>query len=386
MANKKDDLDFEYEDEDEVAEDDEYGEEDADDDDDEFDEDEDDEEGGKRGGGMVKVAILAVLFLGAVGAGAFAFMSSGGGLGFLSGVPVVGSFFAKPTPVPASLPSGFANPNLETRKPATASGAAAGADPAALAAKAAADLAKGTDQSVTELAKQAEAARLAAQQAAGAVAGGVETSDQSQTMGADPEWPATATEKTVKKVEPAKKSTTKAAAKKKTRWRKARSRPRTSSSGPYSVQVGAFSEPANAQRLIASLKSQGYPAYGSGGGGTGGMFKVRSNVVDSRQKANQLANQFRLAGWNPRIVPLSGSNFVLHLGTFNTQEQANNLVADLNAKGLFATVSGRVGSPGGTSASTPNRVWVGKYSNRSEAEAMASKLKAAVGAAIVVRK
>ncbi|MBM3270688.1 MAG: SPOR domain-containing protein, partial [Candidatus Sericytochromatia bacterium] len=168
--------------------------------------------------------------------------------------------------------------------------------------------------------------------------------------------------------------------------------------GGYTVQVGAFSHPSNAERLIASLKGQGFPAYGTGGGRGGttmvhaGQFHVRSNVVDTRQKANQLANQFRLAGWSPRVVPLSGGQYVLHLGTFGAQEQASSLVADLNAKGLFATVSGRVGARSGvvvtqrSAGGGPNRVWVGRFGSRSEAEAMASRLRSEVGAAIVVRR
>ncbi len=410
MAKKKEDLDFEYED-DEVAEDDEYGEEDADEDaDDEFDEeeDEDGEEGGKKGGGALKVAVLAVLFLGAVGAGAFAFMSSGGSLDFLSGVPVVGQYFAKPTPPPIALPSGFVNPNLETRKPASLP-AVPGA-PAAPAAGATAAVA-------AKPAIPGEAAQPAAKPAAPAAPAAVAVKPAApvaQPVAPPAEEPPPVIEQPLEQptVVAAKPEPKKAKVKKAKRERAAIARKRHegrrhayqvaeggTGRGGYSVQVGSFSQPANAERLISTLKSQGYPAFGTGTGRvsygqTGGQFQVRSNVVDSRQKATQLANQFRLAGWSPRVLPLSGGQYALHLGTFGTQEQANALVADLNAKGLFATVSGRVGSHAGSrvgsvtvaSAGGPNRVWVGSFNNRAEAEAMASKLRSSVGAAIVVRR
>lgn len=398
MAKKKEDLDFEYEDEDEVAEDDEYGEEDVDEDGDEFDEedDEDSEEGGKKGGGAVKVALFAVLFLGAVGAGAFAFMSGGGSMGFLAGLPVVGQYFAEPTPPPTALPTGFVNPNLETRKPATEpqpgaaapSGGATGAVAANPAAPAAVPAAKPADPVAAKPAAAPPAAKPAAPPA-----------EEPPPVIEQPEEPVAVAAKPEPRKAAAKKKPARVATKaKKQRWARRQdtwAAATDTGSGRYSVQVGAFSQPANAERLIATLKSQGYPAFGTGTGRvsyghTGGQFHVRSNVVDSRQKANQLANQFRLAGWSPRVVPLSGSRYVLHLGTFGTQEQANNLVADLNAKGLFATVTGRVGasrvaavpSAGGG----PNRVWVGHFGSRAEAEAMASRLRSTVGAAIVVRR
>jgi cell division septation protein DedD len=426
VAKKKDDVDLDFEDEDEGADEDEFGEDDADEDDEDFDEEEDeDEDGGKKRSPLVPI-LLVVLFLGAVGAGAFAFMSGGGSLDMLSSVPVVGQYFAKPTPVPPAIPTGFANPNLETRKPATgspdgaagataavaaapaagAAGAAAGTAAAPPAAKPAAPAPKPAAPAAAAPKPAAPAPKPAAPAAAAPkpaapkpAPAAVAAQPAPETVGS---WetgataPAAQAQEPVKRVSSHRYGERKAKKQHARKWREAREHRhhtwRAASEvshgggrGAYSVQVGAFSQPSNAERLISSLKSQGFPAYGTGGGVHGGQFHVRSNVVDSRQKANQLANQFRLAGWSPRVVPLAGSQYVLHLGTFGTQEQANGLVADLNSKGLFATVSGRVGARAGSSGG-PNRVWVGSFGNRAEAEAMASKLRSSIGAAIVVRR
>lgn len=377
MAKKKEDPDFEYEDE-ETAEDEES---DSDDEyDEDFDEDGDDdddeeEEGDKKGGGAVKIAILAVLFILAIGAGAFAYMTTGGGIPpFVASIPVIGPMLVKPTPLPQPI-AGMVNIH-KSPFPTAAS--------------------MSTDPTTTQTAHTTSthaSGTLAVTPAGTTVPRNVATDVKPASVAKpDPPKPEPEPEDVIKPEPPpieqvekpksvkvAKRWAAKKAQKRKRAWRGATN---AGTGGNFSVQVGSFSQPDNAQRLISSLRSQGFEAFGTGQG-TGGSFTVRSNIVDSRVKANQLASQFRLAGWSPRVQSVDRGQYALWLGTYGTQEQASKLVADLNSKGLFATVSGRAGSGGGGG---PNRVWVGRYANRAEAEAAASRLKASVGAAIVVRR
>ena len=73
--------------------------------------------------------------------------------------------------------------------------------------------------------------------------------------------------------------------------------------------------------------------------------------------------------------------FVLCLGSHATEESAKAAAARLGGKGLYASVVGAAGHGG----AGPNRVWVGRYNSRVEAEAMASRVRAAVGFGIVRR-
>lgn len=418
MAKKKD-LDFD--DEEEEGEGDEYAQDDQGDLDEDYDEDEEEEESGPGGGSrVVRLALLVVVFLGAVGAGAFVLMSSGGKIPFLFDL-----FAKQPTPAPFVLPSGFANRNLETRKPAmnaaltreatglrpegsypgtvTAArpsggapgGAAKGAANAPpMSPKSAVLATRPKDVTTQPDARVGSALRPGVKALADTVKPVAKSAILVATMaGVRNETPDAASRSDSKVV-----MNQKQKMRDKRRWqdRQVRRAERRRGSrwtslaagqrgrGGFSVQVGAFSEPTNAQRLIASLRSQGFQAFGSGRKLTGGLFHVRSNVVDSRGKVQQLANQFRLAGRSPRVQSISSGRYMLHLGTYSSQEEASRQVGDLNTKGLFATVSGRVGMQ--VPADGPNRVWVGSYSNRAEAEAVASRLRTAVGAAIVVRR
>jgi cell division septation protein DedD len=154
--------------------------------------------------------------------------------------------------------------------------------------------------------------------------------------------------------------------------------------GSFTVQVGAFSQPENAQNLISALKTKGFDAYGGGegAGSTGGTFLVASTPTDSQAKAKEMARKFKAAGLKPRVKPDGSGHFVVALGSYGTQEKAAKVVSDLNAKGLFASVSGNVAKPSG--GTKPNRVWVGHFKSRAAAEAEASRLRSSVGAAMVV--
>ncbi|MBU6427902.1 MAG: SPOR domain-containing protein, partial [Cyanobacteria bacterium REEB65] len=155
--------------------------------------------------------------------------------------------------------------------------------------------------------------------------------------------------------------------------------------GSYVVQVGAFSQVANAQRLIASLKAKGYDAYTEQTAGSAAdAFYVRSNTVDTRSKADKLSGQFRAAGVRGRMVTASG-RFTLDLGTFETQAQADRLVSRLNARGLFATVTS-VHHAAKAAATGPSRVLVGRFASRGKAEITAKRLRRELGAAMVVRR
>lgn len=149
--------------------------------------------------------------------------------------------------------------------------------------------------------------------------------------------------------------------------------------GIYTVQAGAFNVPENAQAVVQRLKSKGLPATRTGSG-TRGKWSLWSNYVDTSAKAKALVRQFRKAGIRGQVVSRDG-RFVVFLGSHPTEERAKAAAGRLSAKGLYASVHG---TPATTTAG-PNRVWVGRFSSRMEAEAMASRVRAAVGFGIVRR-
>ncbi len=385
MAKKKQDVDFdEFEDE---AEGDEY----AEGDDDEYEDDdyEDDEDGGKKGGlgGILLVVLLGVVV---AGAGAYYFMS-GGNLSFLGSVPFVGKLVAAPSPIPTLPPL----PKMKTHEH-SAGAASASANAVATAAKTASGSAKA--QPGPAKAASAKTAAAAKKTPTAKVAGAHAAAPAAKPHAAAAGRAAVA--KPRKK--PARVAVASHARGRRThaparhRWvatRSWRNRhlvrrhhwiPARRTGAGWTVQVGAFSEPGNATRLIASLRARGYQAFsGSGAGVVGGRFSVFSNTVDTEAKAAQLARQFKAAGRESRVVR-QGRNYAVSLGTFTTQEAASELVSRLNARGLFATVSGHAGTIGRSHG--PNRVMVGHYASYAEAAAAASRLRSQVGAAIVVRQ
>ncbi|MDP2322961.1 MAG: SPOR domain-containing protein, partial [Gammaproteobacteria bacterium] len=64
------------------------------------------------------------------------------------------------------------------------------------------------------------------------------------------------------------------------------------------VQLGSFSQRANADRLAADLKRKGFNASVQGGGGTSGnLFRVRAGPVADRPAAEALAGRLAAAGF-----------------------------------------------------------------------------------------
>lgn len=390
MAKKKQELEFEdYEDE---AEGDEYAEgedeEYEDEDDDEYEDDDEPKKGSMTG---VLLGIIVVILL---AGGAAYYVMSEGQIPFLSSLPI--PFLHKPAPAPT--PELAAVAGLK----APLSTEASGSHGAALATSGEASGSTGAKPHEAPAAKQASTKTNATAVAAMAKKpASTEPAKHAEAKHAEAKAAAHGT-KVAKTAKPAHAAKRVAAAHRehpvvhvaaRRRWSRRGHRivrrwhsyhpSHRRYGGSWAVQVGAFSEPGNATRLIASLKAKGYLAYPGGQSVVAGHFSVYSNTVDTHAKALELAKQFQAAGQHPRVIR-HGGHYVVWLGSFGSQGAAQGLVHRLNAKGLFASVSGHAGTS--AHASGPNRVMVGHYSSLAAAEAAASRLRAVVGAGIVVRR
>ncbi len=68
--------------------------------------------------------------------------------------------------------------------------------------------------------------------------------------------------------------------------------------GDWIVQLGSFSQRANADRLAADLKRKGFSVFIQSGGGTSGnFFRVRAGPVADRPAAEALARRLTAAGF-----------------------------------------------------------------------------------------
>jgi len=68
--------------------------------------------------------------------------------------------------------------------------------------------------------------------------------------------------------------------------------------GAWIVQLGSFSQRANADRLAADLKRKGFSvSVQSGGGTSGNLFRVRAGPVADRPAAEALARRLAAAGF-----------------------------------------------------------------------------------------
>ncbi|MEM7431295.1 MAG: SPOR domain-containing protein [Pseudomonadota bacterium] len=74
----------------------------------------------------------------------------------------------------------------------------------------------------------------------------------------------------------------------------------SSSTGMWAVQLGSFGEQGNADRLAATLKSQGFAAFRSQ---YGSMHRVRVGPQKDRDTAEDMAEQLQRAGHNGKVVP-----------------------------------------------------------------------------------
>lgn len=74
--------------------------------------------------------------------------------------------------------------------------------------------------------------------------------------------------------------------------------PNQGEGGDWIVQLGSFSQRANADRLAADLKRKGFSASVQGGGGTSGnLFRVRTGPVADRPAAEALTVRLATAGF-----------------------------------------------------------------------------------------
>lgn len=73
--------------------------------------------------------------------------------------------------------------------------------------------------------------------------------------------------------------------------------PATSGDGPWTVQVGSFSQPQNAEGLQRQLRAQGFESFVSRiATDAGSMYRVRVGPVPDRQSADDLLARVRAAG------------------------------------------------------------------------------------------
>lgn len=352
MPKRDEELEYEYDDEE--AEDDEF------EDDDEYEDDEYEE----SGSGWARKAIVAGIAILAIG--------GGGTYAYLQGML---PFSPKndPEPVAAST-SPYANPNGFGKVQASASLPAA-------------------DEVVGEKVEQASTSPVAAgeKQKTDAVAEKVEEPS------AETEKPAKVAPKAAKPAEevPAQ-ETTAAAPKPVTIPVKAKLalKPKpaavaapvaapvaATANGAYAIQCGAFASTANADNLSRILNAKGFAAWvANGTGASAGAFSVRSTVVNSQGKANELTSKFASAGHPGTIVPAGRGRSVLQLGVFSSRERADALAAELKSKGLYVSVAG-----GKAKMKTPNRVLVGKFGSMAQAQATAAKIRQQGVPAIAVR-
>lgn len=154
--------------------------------------------------------------------------------------------------------------------------------------------------------------------------------------------------------------------------------------GHFAVQVGSFSNSANAAALAGQLRAKGIPAYVSGAGTTysGSGYMVRSVAVRSRASANTLLAQYRRAGYPAHLINVGGGEMAVAAGVYPSHAAAQAAIARLNARGLFGLIHATGGSVPVSHGLA--RVWIGGYSNRAAALGELHRLQAqGVPAAIV---
>lgn len=73
----------------------------------------------------------------------------------------------------------------------------------------------------------------------------------------------------------------------------------------YRVQVGAFKNKANADRMYHRLKAAGYDTYMVQGGD--GLYRVQTGAFKNRQNADSLASKLKKAGYDVYITTKAGT-------------------------------------------------------------------------------
>jgi DedD protein len=80
--------------------------------------------------------------------------------------------------------------------------------------------------------------------------------------------------------------------------------PATSETGMWAVQLGSFSNQANAERLAADLRKQGYAAFLSQlQTADGSLQRVRVGPQKDRDSAETVAAKLKVAGHASQVVP-----------------------------------------------------------------------------------
>ncbi len=182
--------------------------------------------------------------------------------------------------------------------------------------------------------------------------------------------------------------------------------PAAVAAGDYSVTAGSFGNRANADALVARLKSSGLPAYTEAAQANGqpatrvkvGPFADRAAAEAARVRtaaisgsaavatgdaapapaAPSVATAPRPAAEAPRAAP-SASGFAVQLGAFASQGDAQALVARARAAG-FASFEQRVPTANGVLW----RVRLGPAADRAEAERMKSDAAGKLGVSGIV--
>lgn len=73
----------------------------------------------------------------------------------------------------------------------------------------------------------------------------------------------------------------------------------------YSVQIGSFSNPDNANNLVGKLSKSGYLAYAETGSSASGakVYRVKAGKLKNRQEAEDLKKRLSLEGYPTKICP-----------------------------------------------------------------------------------
>lgn len=355
MPKRDEELEYEYDEEAEGFDEDEYEDEEAYADDDEYEEDdedseyeddeyEDEEEG--SGGGWMKKAAFAVAGLLVLGGGAYAYLQ---GMLPFSPKPEVAQEVVQPA-------GGFANPN-GMGKIAPTPGLPA------------VDQAVPKEPPVAEAPKEEPAKPVEAAKEPAPVQEAKVAANQPAKPAAKPA------------VKPVQKAVAKAAPKP---IEKPVVKPAVaaapSGKGAFSVQCGAFASPTNADNLVRALGAKGFQAWVSNGANqSSGAYSIRTTVVNSAAKAEELKAKFASAGHPGAVVPAGRGRYVLQLGIFSQRARAEALAGEMRSKGLFVSVSG-----GKAKLRTANKVYVGKFASQAQAAAAAAKVRQQGVPAIVV--
>jgi DedD protein len=77
----------------------------------------------------------------------------------------------------------------------------------------------------------------------------------------------------------------------------------------FAVQLGSFTEQANATRYATRIKGAGFNAFVvRGAAANGSIYRVYSGPEATRDAADQLAGKLKSAGYSVMVVELGGAN------------------------------------------------------------------------------